>query len=340
MKLRASLKTLVAASVACLMGAAALPAAAMELNLVHLSNDKDEDYDGAVAFKKVVEAESKGKIKVTIFSGGQLCNNSTECLEALSSNLIQVFQTTADGPAAILPEIQALDLPYMYRDDKVAECALGGNLMGQVRDLYLKKSPNVRLMTIGNTGGWRNIATTNKQVKNIADFKGLKIRSTAAPTAQAFIRALGGTPTPIAWPEVYTSLATNVVQGTMNSVNDITSMKFHEFVKNMTIDRHQYMISFWWMNNGVYSKATPEQRKALDAGFAAMREATLRVPKEREKAAYDLFAKAGGKIYTPTAEERKQFVKASESVVEQFTAKNGDALLKATKAAVSACEKS
>lgn len=338
MKLRNSLKTLAAVSAACLLGTAALPAAAMEINLVHLSNNKDEDYDGALAFKKVIESESKGKMKVTIYSGGQLCNNSTECLEALSSNLIQVFQTTADGPASIMPEIQALDLPYMFRDDKVAECALGGTLVNQVRDMYLKKSPNVRLMTIGNTGGWRNIATTNKQVKNLNDFKGLKIRSTAAPTAQSFIRALGGTPTPIAWPEVYTSLATNVVQGTMNSINDITSMKFHEFVKNMTIDRHQYMISFWWMNEGVYSKASAEQRKVFDAAFAAMREATLRVPKEREKAAFDVFTKAGGKIYNPTPDEYKQFVKASEEVVTQFVSKNGDSLLKSTKAAVAACQ--
>ncbi len=339
MKSHKFVKTLIAASAACLLGAIALPAAALDIGLVHLSNDKDEDYDGAVAFKKAAEAASKGTIKVKIYSGGQLCNNSTECLEALSSNLIQVFQTTADGPASIWPEIQALDLPYMFRDDKVAECALGGKLLESVRDQYLKKSPNVRLMTIGNTGGWRNIATTNKQVKSVADFKGLKIRSTSAPTAQDFIRSLGGTPTPIAWPEVYTSLATNVVNGTMNSVNDLTSMKFQEFVKFMTIDRHQYMISFWWMNNEVYTKASPEERKALDDGFAALREATLRVPKEREKAAYDIFTAAGGKLYTPTAEERAQFIKASEGVIDQFKAKNGETLLKATREAVAVCEK-
>jgi TRAP-type transport system periplasmic protein len=338
MKIRSSIRAAALASLLGVMAASTLPALAMDINLVHLSNDKDEDYDGAIAFKKTVEAESKGKIKVTIYSGGQLCNNATECLEALSSNLIQVFQTTADGPASIMPEIQALDLPYMYRDDKVAECTLGGSLLNTVRDMYLKKSPNVRLMTIGNTGGWRHIATTSKQVKNLNDFKGLKIRSTAAPTAQSFIRALGGTPTPIAWPEVYTSLATNVVQGTMNSVNDITSMKFHEFIKNMTLDRHQYMISFWWMHNGTYNKATPEQRKALDAGFAAMREATLRVPKEREKAAFDLFTKSGGKIYTPSPQERGEFVKASQSVVNEFKSKNGDVLLKSAQSAVAACE--
>jgi TRAP-type transport system periplasmic protein len=333
-------RLLLAATVAGASMFAAMPARALDIGLVHLSNEKDEDYDGAVAFKKAAEAQSKGKIKVTIYSGGQLCNNATECMEALSSDLIQVFQSTADGPSNILPEINALDLPYFYRDDKVAECALGGALKDDVRDRFLKKNPNVRLMTIGNTGGWRNIATTSKQVKSPADFKGLKIRSTQAQTAQDFIRSLGGTPTPIAWPEVYTSLATNVVQGTMNSINDITSMKFHEFVKNMTIDRHQYMISFWWMNNGAYQKASADEKGALDAGFEALRQATLRVPKEREQAAFDMFTKAGGKLYTPTAEERAQFVKAGEGIVESFKAKNGDSLLNATRAAVSACEKS
>ncbi len=330
-------RSFVAAAIAAAFAAA--PAWALDIGLVHLSNEKDEDFDGAKAFKAAVEAESKGSIKVTIYSGGQLCNNSTECLEALSSNLIQVFQSTTDGPSNVMPEINALDLPYVYRDDKVAECVLGGALKDNVRDMFLKKNPNIRLMTIGNTGGWRNIATTSKQVKSPADFKGLKIRSTQAQTAQDFIRSLGGTPTPIAWPEVYTSLATNVVQGTMNSVNDITSMKFHEFVKNMTIDRHQYMISFWWMNSEAYTKASAPEKAALDKGFAALREATLRVPKEREKAAYDMFTKAGGKLYTPTAEERAQFVKAGEGIVEGFKAKNGDGLLGVTRTAVAGCEK-
>ena len=88
----------------------------------------------------------------------------------------------------------------------------------------------MRLMVISNTGGWRNFATTtSKQIKTPADVEArLKIRTIPAEIQQEMVRQLGGNPTAVAWPEVYTSLATGVVEGTKNGITDIMNMKFPE----------------------------------------------------------------------------------------------------------------
>ncbi|MEZ5834410.1 MAG: TRAP transporter substrate-binding protein DctP [Geminicoccaceae bacterium] len=73
-------------------------------------------------------------------------------------------------------------------------------------------------MAIGNTGGWRNFATVSKQIRTPADVAGLKIRTIPADIQIEMVKMLGSNPTPIAWPEVYTSLATGVVEGTKNGI--------------------------------------------------------------------------------------------------------------------------
>lgn len=56
---------------------------------------------------------------------------------------------------------------------------------------------------------------TKKPIKSIKDFKGMKIR---APGAYGkFLRNLGASPVSLSWSEIYTSLATGVIDGSIGS---------------------------------------------------------------------------------------------------------------------------
>ncbi|TBR43834.1 C4-dicarboxylate ABC transporter substrate-binding protein [Marinomonas agarivorans] len=314
-------------------------AADFEFNIVHLSNTSDEDYDGAVVLKDYVEAQSNGRIGITIYSGGQLCGNSTECLEALGANLIQVFNTTTGGLSAVFPEIQALDIPYMFPSDRVAECALNSHsLTGAIREELLTRTGDMRLMTIGNTGGWRNFATTKKQIKTPGDVEGVKVRTINSPIQMELVKSMGGSPTPVPWPEVYTSLATGLVEGSKNGITDIMGMKFNEHIKYMTLDGHAYMASLWWMNNDAFNAMPEDLQHIMIDGFDALRTVTTVMPKRRQIEAYNEFKKSGGTIYAPTAEEKKQFQAAAAPIRDWFTKQYGAKWLDITQSAVNACE--
>ena len=207
------------------------------------SNENDEDYDGLVVFKNYVEAASNGRVAVELFIGTQLCATGAECLEGVSEGSIDVYISTSGGAAGIFPYVQVLDLPYLMSSDRVAEAVLSGDFVRTLRDKALEDSDGtLRLMTVGNTGGWRNFANTERRVQTPADMAGLKLRTVVADLPVQLVEAMGASATPIPWPELFTSLQTGVVEGTANGITDIMGMKFPDAgLQYMTLDGHSSM---------------------------------------------------------------------------------------------------
>ncbi len=316
--LKSMFKTLLLASALTITGVA--QAADITLRATANSNENDEDYDGLVVFKNYIENASNGAIAVEIFMGTQLCATGEECLQGIADGSLDVYISTSGGAAGLFPYIQVLDLPYLMSDDRIAEEVLTGDFTRKLREKALADSDNkIRLMTIGNTGGWRNYANTQKTVKTPEDLKGLKMRTVPADLPQQAATAVGAAPTPIPWPELFTSLQTGVVEGTANGITDIMSMKFPDAgLKYLTLDGHSYMGAFWWMSNDRFQGLTPEQKQIVVDGFAALQQATFASPKRKEIAAYQDFAKAGGEIYVPTPAEKEAFKTAVSPVFDWF----------------------
>lgn len=315
-------------------------AAKYTIKIVHNSNTNDEDYDGAMVFKDFVESQSNGDIKVEIYPGSQLCGNARECIESVQAGILEVYISTIGGFSSLYPELQVLDLPYMFRDDRTAECVFDGPYVDELRRDVLKKVKNVRLMVISNTGGWRNFATVNKQIKKPSDVKGQKIRTIKSEIQIELVKLLGGNPTGIAWPEVYTSLATGVVEGSKNGITDIVGMKFHEHIKYITLDGHAYMAALWWMSDGAFKKLPVNLRRVVVDGFVHLRQVTRAFPKRRQIAAYEEFKKSGGKIYVPSPAEKKMFQEAAKPMKSWFTGKFGQRALTQLETRISECERS
>ena len=306
------------------------------------SNENDEDYDGLVVFKNYVENASNGAIGVEIFMGTQLCAKPDECMAGVSDGTIDIYISTSGGAAGLFPYVQVLDLPYLMSDDRVAEDVLTGDFPRMIRKMALADSDNtIRLMSIGNTGGWRNYANTKGRISTPADLVGMKMRTVPADLPQTLATTLGASPTPIPWPELFTSLQTGVVEGTANGITDIMSMKFTDAgVKYITLDGHSYMGAFWWMNNARFTGMNDAQKQVVLDGFAALQQATFASPKRKEIQAYADFKAAGGEIYVPSAEEKAAFKTAVAPVFDWFKAnvKGGPEVLDGFMAAAATAE--
>jgi TRAP-type transport system periplasmic protein len=335
--LNTTLKALMAATI--LAGSAGWAAAQdITLRATANSNDQDEDYDGLVVFKNYVENASNGAIAVELFIGTQLCATGEECLQGVADGSIDIYISTSGGAAGLFPYIQVLDLPYLMSDDRVAEEVLTGDFVRTMRAMALEDSGNaIRLMTIGNTGGWRSFANTERTVRTPADLAGLKLRTVPADLPQTLTTALGASPTPIPWPELFTSLQTGVVEGTANGITDIMNMKFPDAgLTYLTLDQHSYMGAFWWMNNDRFTGLSPDLQQVVLDGFAALQQATFASPKRKSIQAYQDFTAAGGEVYVPSAEERAAWRAAAAPVLDWFTGNvpRGGEILTAFQAAV------
>lgn len=324
---------LCAAGAAAALALTSAQAADYNLRAVVGPDLNDEDYDGIIVFKDYVESRSNGAISVEIFAGTQLCANGAECLQGISDGTMDVYISTSGGAAGIFPYVQIFDLPYLLRDDRVAEKVLEGPFVALLRELALEDSGGtIRLMTIGNTGGWRNFANTKKVVQMPSDLEGMKIRTVVADLPQELVKALGASPTPIPWPELFTSFQTGVVEGSKNGITDIMGMKFPDAgLKYITLDGHAYMGALWWMNNEKFMSMPEGLRVVVADGFSQLQQATFASPKRKSIQAYEDFVEIGGTIYVPTPEEKEMFKEAAAPVYDWFAnnVRNGGEVLEA-----------
>ncbi len=338
------LKHLTTLAAAALVAGSAQMAVAQEYTLraTANSNTNDEDYDGLVVFKNYVEAASNGAIAVELFIGTQLCSNGAECLQGVADGSIDIYISTSGGASGIFPYVQVLDLPYMMADDRIAEHVLSGDFTRTMRDMALEDSGGmIRLMTIGNTGGWRNFANTKLRVTKPDDMDGLKIRTVVADLPQELVKALGASPTPIPWPELFTSFQTGVVEGSKNGITDIMGMKFPDAgLQYLTLDGHAYMGALWWMNNDQFMSMSPELRRVVVDGFYGLQQATFASPKRKSIEAYESFVAGGGDLYVLSPEEKAVFAEAAAPVYDWFKSNvaRGDEIFTALETAVSEAE--
>ena len=298
---------------------------------------QDEDYVGLMAFKQYVESMSNGRVEVAIYSSGQFCASVPECISNLQQGVLEMFPSTAGGTGNFFGPAQVLDIPYLFTSDEQAVCVLNGPILGKMREEVLSRELNLRLIGVSNTGGWRNFATTSKAIQKPRDLVGQKIRTTPAEIQQELVRALGANPTPVSWAELYTALATGVVEGSKNGIQDIIGAKLEEHLKYIVLDGHSYMATLWWFSEPVWQRLPADIQQILVDGFVRQQAAANNLVATQEARSYEIFEQAGGTIYRPNIEEKQAFKDASAGIRQWFINKFGEDWLVLLEQSVADC---
>ena len=167
-------------------------------------------------------------------------------------------------------------------------------------------------------GGWRGIVTKLRAVKTPEDMKGMKIRTIESPIQQTLVRNMGASPTPLPWSEVYTAATTGVIEGSLNSISDVTSAKLNEAMKYLTLDRNAYMTNMWFIGSDKFKKLTADEQKVVLDGARLFANVTFGVQPWKELKAYEDFRKSGGKVYIPTQAEMAKFREQAKPIRDWY----------------------
>ena len=294
----------------------------MKFGHVSAPNNECDDQLMGVFMKSYIESRSNGRIKVEIYPAGQL-GGQGEMMEQVMNNTLECTSTTVGGISPYIPEIQVTDLPYTLRDDAVAAALQSSPFFDDMRKFVLEKTGNILLVAVGNTGSWRNFATTKKQVKTVADLKGLKIRTIASDLQQEFVRSLGASPTACDMSELYTALSTGMVDGTKNSIGDYVPMGMADPLNHILLDGHTYIFGFTWVSKEWLESLPSElQSVVLDAcklGTDVMTNFNL----QYQAIATEKWLEKGNTISVPTPEALVEFHKVRDHMIEWFANKYG-----------------
>ena len=230
-----------------------------------------------VKFGEILEKMTDGDVKTETFPNSTLAGGG-KAVDMLNVGSIQMY---VDGPgifANLYPPFDIYEMPYLFSDLDQANRALDSKVSQDILEGF-RKASGLRVLG-GLNHGFRQ-TTTKKPIKSIEDLKGLKMRVAPAALSLSLWKALGTKPTPVEFSELYTSLATGVVDAQENPMFVIEMAKFYEVLKYLNLTDHQVLFAFWVVNDKFFQSLPADyQVKAKEA----MRQAVIWGREEVRKA--------------------------------------------------------
>lgn len=329
--------TLAAAATALLLAAA--PAFAQKtMRIAHLNPESPfESHSGAMAavFKNLVETGTNGSVKVQIFPNGQL-GKDNEVIQQVRDGIVESTISSSGGVAQHYKMVGVFDLPFAFPNIAVSDKVMDKSSdFGKKLSADLEAKTGLKVLGLLDSGGFFAISNSKRPIKTVADMAGLRIRTMTLPTHETTVKSLGGSPTPLPWAEVYTSLQTGVADGQMNPIPIIAFAKFDEVQKYLSITNHVITPYFWLVNAKFYASLTADERRVIDDAAEVAVEAGRGISRIIEASSEKGLPKLGKKMTInalPPA-ELKKFAAASQpavrKVIEEQLGAEGVAMLNA-----------
>ena len=280
------------------------------LNVVTSLSSSDPMYKGLIRFKQLVETGSKGSLSVNLFIGSQLGNDDDILEQAMAGAGIAVL---VDGGrlSVYAHEMGILGAPYLVNNLAELQHLVSSDLFQQWNG-NLQQNAGLRVLAFNWWQGARHLLT-QQAVAQPEDLNGLRLRTISAPVWISTIEAMGATPTPLSWSEVYSALQQRVIDAGEAQLAAVWGARLYEVISHVSKTGHIQLISGLVTSDDWFNRLTvAEQDVILHAATAAGKYATSQVLTAENDIEAKLTA-AGVSISTPPV---VPFVQATESVYQ------------------------
>jgi len=284
------------------------------------ANEDHVFYYGAKKFKEALERESKGRITVELFPNSQIADEAGS-IQLLRTGGVQ-FTTHSSSLAASAfntPLVQGWTLPFLYPTAEAAYRAWDSDVARNVYGEFEKSG--VTCMERWDAG-FRQISSKSP-IEKLEDLKGLRIRTPNGATYIEAIRALGATPTPLAFSEIYTSLQTGVIDGTELPAQAIFAMKFHEVQTHIAVVNYMNEPICFSASTQFLNSLDPELRKAVEVAAREATEAERAEAQARFQLALDGIKAAGLSFTHPDLAAFREAVKPAYEIFYETAGDDG-----------------
>src|ERR1700676_1989097 len=222
---------------------------------------------GALKLKELAEKTTDGKVKVEGYPNSSLYKDKEE-IEALQLGSVQMLApSTAKFAPLGAKEFEALDLPWLFKDEETYAKAM----KGPVGKWLFQKLESKGISGLAYWDNGFHMTSANRPLLMPADFQGLKVRISGSKIADRYFRDVGSIPQIMAFSEVYQALQTGVVDGCENTPSNYLTQKFYEVQKDITVSYHAHLQYAVIVNTKFWNGLPPDIRKQVDK---AMDEAT------------------------------------------------------------------
>ncbi|MEN6427583.1 MAG: TRAP transporter substrate-binding protein [Phycisphaerales bacterium] len=205
-----------------------------------------------------VQSKSGGRMQVQIFPSEQL-GNEKECIEALQLGYLAMTKTSSAPLEGFVPQMQVFGIPYLFRDSDHLWKVLNGPVGRQI--LLAGESKRLRGLCYYDAGARSFYA--RKAIHKPSDLAGMKIRVQNSIMSMKMVQAMGGSPTPVPWGELYTALDQGVVDGAENNSPSFRTSRHYEVCPYYSLDEHTCLPDILVISTRVWGRLSPEEQRIL-----------------------------------------------------------------------------
>ena len=279
----------------------------------------------AEEFKKIVEARAPGRLNIDIltlseysakYRNGERVTKG-QLLDLMARGEIEMSQMYTYVLSKFNRDLDILDMPFLFRDHDHAQRVFEGPIGESMLEGYGREGSKIKGLGFTYSGGYKNMAF-NKDVTQLTDFIGAKVRTSNSPVAQATFRSLGAEPTTFEIEELADRLGTDEIDAGECTWPRFYGNGIYKNAKSVVNTDHSLLVTNIIINSEFFKDLDLElQTVVKDAAIQAARF-------EREISVEDVgptssrAREEGYKIIDLSDNEREEFVKTTAVVYDQF----------------------
>jgi TRAP-type transport system periplasmic protein len=262
---------------------------------------------------------SGGKMSIDQFPGAQLGQEPVMLQKIRSGDIDFVITSTANA-STVAPQAGVLSLHFIFRDQKHLASTIGdANVSKAFREMVKDSVQGAQVLAL-MTMGMRNMYS-KKEIKNVDDVKGQKVRVQATKTEDTHFPAYGAQTVHMPFGEVYTSLQTGVVNVAENGVNVYMANKHYEVAPILSLTEHEANNNCIWVSDKTWNSLSEQERQWVQAAADEVAKTEPAKALQLEADSAEKLKKMGVKVVDGV--DKSGFAKAAEPVQDQLAKELG-----------------
>jgi tripartite ATP-independent transporter DctP family solute receptor len=267
---------------------------------------------GDYEFARLVKERSGGRITVEIYHSKQL-GEEKAVIEQVQLGAIDFTRVSVSVMASFVRDLDALQLPYLYRDADHMWKVLRGPIGAE---LFWKLEASNFVGLCWYDGGSRNFYT-KKPVKTVTDLKGMKIRVQQSPLMVGMVEGLGAVATPLDYGQVYSALQTGVVDGAENNWPSYLTTSHFEVAPYFITDEHTRVPEIMVASKRVFDRLPKADQELLKKAAWDSMPYQIKLWKDYELVAEKAVRDKGSIITEVSPEEKARFMAAMQPLYDK-----------------------
>ncbi|MBO6215096.1 MAG: TRAP transporter substrate-binding protein, partial [Lachnospiraceae bacterium] len=282
----------------------------MVLKIGVSTGDDDPRNIAAKQFAKEINEKTDGAIKAALYPSGQLGGDAV-LIDALAQNTgkVDIVISDASNFATYQPEMGISALPFLFDDFDEAWAFMDSDIEAEAEEKLVKN--NIRVLA-HYCNGFRCVTNSKKTIELPADMNRLIIRTPENPVIMDTMTALGATPMPLSFSELYGALKAGNYDAQENPIPVIYNNKLYEVQEYLSVTNHIYSGMCFAISESKWDQMTKEQQDIISAAAENSAITDRKMNREQTESLLDALKAEGMKVNEPDLEPFKE---ATQTVI-------------------------